>query len=546
VKSPPRGPGILTRGGGDPAHGEDDARGSQPGEGIARVQIQMPSLLYLGEAAPPKDITRAGFQPKPRFPPEKPARTAEADKVFARDFGFHAEDATPALQAAIDSGARLVVVTDTGSPWKLKTVRLRNRVTVAFEPGVTIRGLPAGKEAIFTVVNQTGVVLRGHQTVVEGQGRPILVRLDASSNVSLIGLVLRGGGQGIYVGKGFTQAACRDIYMKSLVIEQCRANGILVASAENLLIADTRIRQAGAAGLAFIPEQARDRLDARIRSCRFETNPQAAIRVNARALNERSPDLSLSFSNCQLTGPGWGAELSQFRDKGPGGLVEFKDCLFYDLRGPGVIAESISAHGPVIRFRHCIWKRVARSGDAPVMLSGPDPLAAKAYGGMEFDDSLIEDDWDRPGVATTEAAESNGCANIRGRLLVVNPYGASVDFGPKAQGIALEVVDRTGPGEAGHIPAATATAETGPNRIRVYPNPVPHGQLFFRFSPAGPESVWVRLFDLAGEMVLSQRQEISQSFPVVACSVGHLAAGIYIYLAQEGGRRLKGKIGIIR
>ena len=53
-------------------------------------------------------------------------------------WGFDAEDATEALQAAIDSGARRVVVPNMGSDWIVGPIRLAGHQELFLERGVVV------------------------------------------------------------------------------------------------------------------------------------------------------------------------------------------------------------------------------------------------------------------------------------------------------------------------------------------------------------------------------------------------------------------------
>jgi hypothetical protein len=61
--------------------------------------------------------------------------------VYADAFGFNANDATAALQAAIDSpGVDKIIVRNQGTPWLIsKTIKLRSNQEIRFEADVIVR-----------------------------------------------------------------------------------------------------------------------------------------------------------------------------------------------------------------------------------------------------------------------------------------------------------------------------------------------------------------------------------------------------------------------
>ena len=66
-----------------------------------------------------------------------PAWGAE-ESVVASRFGYDPQDATEALQSAIDSGAKRVVIDRQDSPWILRPIRLRGDLEVILEEGVEL------------------------------------------------------------------------------------------------------------------------------------------------------------------------------------------------------------------------------------------------------------------------------------------------------------------------------------------------------------------------------------------------------------------------
>jgi len=65
-------------------------------------------------------------------------RTGKRAGAHASWWGFEAEESTAALQAAIDSGARKVVVEKMPSPWVVDKLRLASDQELFFEAGVEV------------------------------------------------------------------------------------------------------------------------------------------------------------------------------------------------------------------------------------------------------------------------------------------------------------------------------------------------------------------------------------------------------------------------
>jgi len=85
--------------------------------------------------------------------------------VYAAKFGYDPADATRALQAAIDSGARKVVVENLGTPWIVNPIRLAGDQEVFFEKGVVVEakrgGFKGTNDCLFTAVLKKNVTLNG-------------------------------------------------------------------------------------------------------------------------------------------------------------------------------------------------------------------------------------------------------------------------------------------------------------------------------------------------------------------------------------------------
>src|ERR1035437_11034256 len=53
-------------------------------------------------------------------------------------WGFNREDSTESLQAAINSGAKTLVVPFMGDSWIVRPLQLRSQLEIVFQPGVLI------------------------------------------------------------------------------------------------------------------------------------------------------------------------------------------------------------------------------------------------------------------------------------------------------------------------------------------------------------------------------------------------------------------------
>jgi DNA-binding Xre family transcriptional regulator len=95
---------------------------------------------------------------------------AAVESVKASSFGFDAENATACLQKAIDSGAKKVIVDNTGKPWIIAPVKLRSNLELVFADGVEVKALPGSyrhkADCMFAGGNVENVTLRGEGKVL--------------------------------------------------------------------------------------------------------------------------------------------------------------------------------------------------------------------------------------------------------------------------------------------------------------------------------------------------------------------------------------------
>src|SRR5579864_6855687 len=131
-------------------------------------------------------------------------------------WGFNAEDSTQSLQAALNSGARTLIIPYMGQPWIVRPLQLRSSQEIVFEPGVVVlakKGEFQGSgDSLFSAVGQSNLVLRGYGATLrmrkrDYQSEPYKkaewrmgIALRGCLNVLIEGLRVEStGGDGFYV-----------------------------------------------------------------------------------------------------------------------------------------------------------------------------------------------------------------------------------------------------------------------------------------------------------------------------------------------------------
>jgi len=150
-------------------------------------------------------------------------------------WGFDPEDATASIQSALDSGARQVVIPNTGRPWIVRPIRLsKSDQEVLFEKGVSVVAKKGefkdGGDCLFQATNVRNLVLRGPGAILEmrktdywgddypgGQWRHGL-SLRGCSNVQ----VLDNDSYGAHF---YFYRVLKESEPVSILVEKCRVGG---------------------------------------------------------------------------------------------------------------------------------------------------------------------------------------------------------------------------------------------------------------------------------------------------------------------------------
>ena len=157
-----------------------------------------------------------------------------ADEALASWWGYNSADATGALQAALDSGVKVLRVDKQSAPWTVTPLNVPSDIEVVIDPGVTIQAKegefrPRGA-SLLSIDQQKNVVIRGggdsvllmrksdyHKEPYEKSEWRHGITMTAVKNVRIENLTIRStGGDGIYVGAGNDGAPCEDVTIRDV------------------------------------------------------------------------------------------------------------------------------------------------------------------------------------------------------------------------------------------------------------------------------------------------------------------------------------------
>lgn len=409
-------------------------------------------------------------------------------------WGFDPEDSTDAIQAALDSGAEQVTIPYMGQPWIVRPLSLKSDQQVHLETGVVVLAkkgeFRAGGDSLFTASAAENLVIKGYGATFRMRKTDYMappykkaewrmgLSLRGCSNVLVEGLRIESsGGDGIYIDGGGKRRFCEDIVIRDVTCDDNHRQGISVISVQNLLIENCVFSNtwgtAPGAGLDLEPDgEDQSLVDIVVRNCLFENNEGHEILVYPKNLHEKAPDLSIRFENClarkTLTnnrpdgveqgigrkdeGHGWsGISVAAVCDNGPGGYIEFVNCVVENTGKESVRVFDKSSRGAELRFINCQFRNPWLTAHpdhwqtrVPIHFQVRRPALADDLGGIVFDNCHVYDQVSRPVVLMDQVNDDHKLRNITGLITVHSPGEPRMELGPHAHRVDLQLVEAPG------------------------------------------------------------------------------------------------------
>lgn len=370
-------------------------------------------------------------------------KSGKRTEARAAWWGFDPADATAALQAAIDSGARRVVVEKLDGPWIVHPIRLASDQEIVFEKDVVVqakRGEFKGKgDSLFSASGQKNITLTGGEGAVlrmwkqdyddpaqyaKAEWRHVLcLKSCANVNVSYLRLA-DSGGDGIYLGVSQRGVPCSDVTIREVICDNNYRQGISVISARNLLIEKCVLEDTGGtnpmAGIDFEPNHESEELvNCVMRGCASLNNKGDAYTFYLPNLTEKSRPVSIRIEKCIAKLCRTSARIVADRDgAGPrGGSIEFVDCQFVESERSAIAIHDKPQAGPRVRFVKCIIDNPASAQpDTPPILLAGRARQAGPIGGIDFVDCTVDDKLSRTPMAYQDHASGLGLGEITGTI----------------------------------------------------------------------------------------------------------------------------------
>ena len=336
-------------------------------------------------------------------------------------WGFDAEDSTNALQAAINSGVKKLVIDNPGKPWIVRPITLASNQEIVLSKGVEVvakRGEFEGKgDCLFTgsakeniTLYGYGATLRMHRTdyvspAYEKSEWRHALSIRSCSNVKVYGLTItESGGDGIYLGKATKGVTNKNIHIKDVICDRHHRQGISVITAEDLLIENTVMRDTGGtapqAGIDFEPNSPDERLvNIVMRNCRTERNKGDGYLFYLGLMDATSEPVSVRFENCRSIGDVTSSArviTANAPEKAVRGRIEFVKCSFEGSGKAGITLSNIPLGRFVVRFVECsvLDSALSRPETTPIVFQNRDD-AIQLIGGVEFVNCTVRDPVER-------------------------------------------------------------------------------------------------------------------------------------------------------
>lgn len=322
-------------------------------------------------------------------------------------WGYDATDSTEAIQAAISSGVKKLVIDAQTGPWYVRPLKGVSNQEIIIEKGAVL----CAKRGAFRDRLDVLLDYRKVENVrISGPGELRMWRDDytnrveycwsewrhalsfqGAKNVVIENLrIAESGGDGIYVNEMY------DTVIRNVTCDRNYRQGISVISAENLLIEGCTLSNtagtAPAAGIDFEPNSNRERLvNCTMRNCKLVGNQVCGILFAFFYFDATTRPVSIRIENCLVSANGWAMDIDS-----PGsplnavrGRITFRDCTFACAAGKKGVTLRESPDLPVsISFENSVLCETAADGTVAVSQLGEEWLArnypetrnaAKAY-----------------------------------------------------------------------------------------------------------------------------------------------------------------------
>ena len=303
-----------------------------------------------------------------------------AKTVKVSEFNPDKNDATKAIQAALDSGAEKVIIDKMPFDYKITTIFLRSNQEVVVKDGVTIAAIKGEhKHPTSCLVVADGV----KNGILRGEGKALLkmnkkdyqdpnqysrsehrhlMPIVNCKNFTLRDITLAAsGGDGLYI-TGKNGDVSSDVLIENVTCTDHHRQGCSIISAERLTIRKCRFINTDGTppqlGIDFEPNNNSEMLvDCLVEDCYLAENTGGGLAVCV--MFTLCKPLSITIRNCVIEnnkGGAFGNWTGGNADKAQTGTVRLEKCVFRQPKGTAMNTNNMRAGGVKLKFRDCVFE----------------------------------------------------------------------------------------------------------------------------------------------------------------------------------------------
>lgn len=383
-------------------------------------------------------------------------------------WGFNPDDATSAIQSAIDSGAKEVIVPNMGVPWVVRPIQLRSNQKIVFLPGVIILAkkgeFKGGGDSLFSADNVENLVIWGYGATLRMHKKDyqnkkeyepaewrMTLSLTGCKNVVVEGIRCESsGGDGIYIGATQERNYCEDIIIRDVVCDDNHRQGISVISAKNLTIENCSLLNtsgtAPQAGIDFEPNSEDEQLTNIImKNCYIGGNKGAGVLVYLKNFKQTSTPVSIKIEQCIMKDDyDHGIAVGAVSTDGPQGKLHFKDCYIEGSQRGGIVVFDKSSKGLDVIFDSCVCVNTPNKQKGfPIKINQWRKTITSDIGNVLFYDCVIFDNYNRKPLEFDTVDKNCDIQKVQGTILVKGGSLLSIEnkTSKKVEGLVIQKIE---------------------------------------------------------------------------------------------------------
>jgi hypothetical protein len=418
--------------------------------------------------------------------------------VYADKYGFNADDATAALQTALnDPAATKIMVSNMGTPWQISsTILLRSSKEVVFEPGVVVQAKDGSftdtTKPLFRAVNIQNFQITGlgdgAQQATLKMNRPntqspenghILAFLGVKG-YRVSGLRLTGAGDdGLYIaGADFRTfpgvlGYSENGLIENVIADNNRRQGLSIISAKDLIVRNSKFINTNGvdpgAGIDIEPNEPLDRLqNIKIENVDLSNNRGNGLDLSLTKQDNSSLPISIDINGARIDSNrksgidlSWFSQNSNAATATPNGVITVRNTVISNTLGDvplssggsaGILVRALSGDRSDPNNLRLNFDNVTITGTANNQPSVTNPIRVRGFGGatdtqqvgnLAFNNVVVRDNFNRE-IFKADLGRNDGYLNnVSGNIIAYNPNGVRAEFDTRTppQNFSLTVQD---------------------------------------------------------------------------------------------------------